>query len=120
MFFSKKKKSVELITLNQEKLMSDMQKIGDRLNEYKDDQAMKDVRALIYIGKNLAILNCATAKNDQERIFMQSKVESFSDIQNFIDISIERKAQDQKEGRKAVKGTFNAFRRVNNQAGSAF
>lgn len=120
MFFKKKNKTTELLELNQEKLVSSMNTIGERLNSYKGDDAMEDVRSLIRIGKNLAVLNCASAKNDQERIFSQAKAEVYNDLQHFIDVSIERKVQAISEGKKQVSGTLNTFRRTPNQAGSAF
>lgn len=117
--FGKKSKQLEIINFNQERLVSGMNEIGLRLHSYKEDQAMIEIRNLIYIGKNLAILNCATAKDEHERIFMQAKIDSFNEIQHFIDVSIERKVHEAKEGKKPVKGSFNVFRRTNFQAGSA-
>lgn len=117
--FRKKSKQREIINFNQDRLIASMNDIGTRLPSYKEDPAMIDVRNLIYVGKNLAILNCATAKNEQERMSMQAKVEAFHEIQHFIEVSIERKVQEVKEGKKPVKGTFNAFRQTSFQAGSS-
>jgi len=118
-FFKRKNKSTEIIELNQEKLSNQMREIGDRLSEYKDDPALKDILNLIKVGKDLAILSCASAKDDKDRVFSQSKVESYNDIQHFIEVSINRKVVERREGKKPVSGTFNAFRRASNQANSA-
>lgn len=117
--FGKKRYQREIINFNQERLVGSMNEIGLRLHSYKEDQSMIDIRNLIYIGKNLAVLNCATAKNEQERIGMQAKVEAFAEIHHFIEVSIERKVQEIKEGKKPVKGMFNSFRQTNFQAGSS-
>lgn len=119
MWFKKKTKSFELLELNQERLLSEMQKIGEKFNSYKQEDCMTDMRRLIHIGKNLAVMNCATAKNEEQRIMSQAKLEVFNELQHFIEVSIERKVQERREGKKAVSGTFNTFRRANHQAGSA-
>jgi hypothetical protein len=124
MFFKKKKeapKAFETLELNVVSLNEKMERIAARMYVFKEDECMRDVKELIRIGKNLALIAAASAANDSERVKYQAKFEAHDDLNKFIEQWLNTKPKPKEEDKP--RGTLrlaNTFRRVNNQAGSAF
>lgn len=112
----KRKKSEDLIVFNRDKIHEDISKITDILHIFKDDECMKNIRYLIKLGKNISVLDCASSRNDHDRVMAQAKLTVMSDLEYLLESSVNKKAVESKEGKKPVTGTFNVFRRVSNQA----
>lgn len=119
MFFKKKQHSRVELKFNKDQLDRYAAEICDRLHLYKDEDGMKDLRELIQLSKNAAVLDCAGAKDENELIRFKAKVESFSELQHLVESSLHAKKLEAKEGKKQVKGTVNLYRRGSSQAGSA-
>jgi hypothetical protein len=119
MFFSKKNKNYVELEYNRETLMSHLNDILDRFYVYKQEECMKDVFQVVQIGKNTAILDAAKALTNEERIKYQAKIEVYQELDNAFTSAVNRISHEKKEGKGPTKGSFNVFRRVSNQAGSA-
>ncbi len=106
----------QIIQFNRKKLGEEMVKISDNMHQYKEDPFLPEILALLRIGRDIAILDCSDTSNVNDLIKIQAKIAVFNEIRSFIISSIDRKQQEAKEGKKAVRGSFNTFKRVNNQA----
>lgn len=114
-----KKKKLPLIMFNREQLNADSQDISDKLHGFRHDDCMKMMLNLIRIGRNIALLDCASSRSEEERIKDQGKLKAYDELQIFIETALNRKVLENKEGIKPITGTINAFRRASNSAQSA-
>lgn len=115
--FSKKKPQV--ITFNRDELQYSADQIMRKIGEMKEDPCLKMIVELVKIARNIAILDCSSSRNEEERIKDQGKLKAYDEFQIFIEHSINRASMNKREGKKPVTGTINAYRRVSNQADSS-
>lgn len=117
--FKKKPELHYEIHFNKEKLQNTSGAILDRLHLYKHDDCMKDILYLINIGKNISLLECASARDEKESVMSKARLEVFSKLQGHFETAVNKKVIEAKEGKKSIPGTINIFRRTSNQAGSS-
>lgn len=118
-FFKKKTQAYVEIQYSRNKLLTDLNDILNRFYVYKNDEAMKDIFQVLQIGKNMAILDAAKARDDNERRHFQAKVDVYAELDNEITQAVNRISHEKREGKGPQPGAINMFKRVSNQAGSA-
>lgn len=117
--FWKKKPHVVAYHYNKEVLSNALVNILNKMPQYRGDEAMNDIREMIQILKNGAVLDSAHARDAKDHTYCQAKIEVFTEFDLFIEQAINRVSQEKKEGKKPVRGTFNSVRKTQNLAGSS-
>ena len=116
MWFKKKEETKKVypdVVMAKDNLMKSFSVILDRLSEYKQDECMKDIREIIQIGKNAAILDSAFSATDVDRIRFQAKIEVYTELQTQIEGAVNRVTVERREGKGPVRGTLRTVRPQN-------
>lgn len=119
MFFNKKESKVipPEVVMSRDTLMKSFSSILEKLAEYKNDECMKDVREILQIGKNVAILDSAFSGSESDRVRFQAKIEMYNELQTHIEAAVSRTKTELKNGKGPVRGTLRTVR-PQNLAGS--
>lgn len=112
MFFKKKSRVVfPEVVFSKETLTKALSDLLDKLSAYKQDECMKDVREIIQIGKNAAILDSSMAIDESQRIRFQAKIEAYRELQDWIEVAVNRVATESRAGKGPMRGALRTVSR---------
>jgi hypothetical protein len=102
--FNKKKPITEVIEFNKQKIFEEIGDVADRLYAYKDDQAAKDIMRIISLWRNGAVLDVSLARDEKERIALQSRLSVLDDLKHALERDIARTPKEVRDDSKCFAG----------------